>query len=278
MKQAKRIFTLKERLNIWTYWESTDNKKMPAYLELCFETIKNQCINSNIHLVTPDNINEYINKNDLDLDQIKLQDKNKNPVSLKTDFLRVKLLHDYGGLWLDIDCIVLTDIGHQINNYLKSYEFIGMQKYSKSPPYVTNNFMASRKEGAVIKKYLEQISQKIKFKLSMDEEFSWSEIGSSMLTPIINDNSISPVLLLAEEQIHPFDFTEAEVLEREKKPQDRIIYLSKRINDDTKCVMLYNALHSNEFKSLNKNEVLQSNCIIGDLINYSLGHESILSL
>ena len=254
----------KNKLQIWTYWESANNSKKPAYLELCFQTLQKHCIDSEIHLVTPDNIHSYIKDLDINLDDIKLEDPQKNPISLKADYIRARLLHDHGGLWLDMDCIAFNNFDHEITTFLKKYDFICMQKNSKSPPYVTNNFMASVKGGVVIKSYLEQMTQTIKRKLSEDKAFSWSEIGSSMLTPIVNANINNGVFLLPELQVHPFDFKEAKLLEVEKTSEERISLLENKINQDTKCVMLYNALHSNEFKSLNHNQIFESNCLISE--------------
>lgn len=268
--------TVSNKLNIWTYWESPHGQEMPGYLALCFQSIVKQCVNSNVHLVTPENIHQYIDKMDLDLNSIRMEDNNKNPISLKADYIRARLLHDHGGLWIDIDCIIMQDVGQKIDSLLLQHDFICMQKKSKATPYITNNFMASVKGGVVIKNHLDEMSKTIKHKLINNERFSWSEIGASLLTPIVNQHINTGVLLLPEKQIHPFDFTEASILEeKENTIEEKINILKEKINENVQCVMLYNALHTDEFKSLNKEQVLQSNTIIGDLINYSLGFDSI---
>ena len=119
------------------------------------------------------------------------------------------------------------------------------------------------------------MTKKIQQKISGNEAFTWSEIGSSLLTPIVNANKNNDVFFLPENQVHPFDFTEAKTLENEKSIEEKLSLLRNKIDHDVKCVMLYNALHSNEFKSLKCNQVLKSNSLIGDLINYSLGYDSI---
>tara|TARA_B100000767_G_scaffold273423_1_gene303489 strand:+ start:1132 stop:2805 length:1674 start_codon:yes stop_codon:yes gene_type:complete len=269
--------TVSNNLNIWTYWESPDGQEIPGYLALCVQSIEKHCGNSNIHFVTPNNIHRYIKNMDLDLDSIRMEDNNKNPIALKADYIRAKLLHDYGGLWVDVDCIIMQDIGQKINDLLLEYDFIGMQKNSKSPSYITNNFIASVKGSVIVKIYLDEITKIIKHKKINNEQFSWSEIGSSLLTPIVNQHINQGVLLLPEHQIHPFDFTEASILEEKEKPvEEKIDILKEKLHENVQCVMLYNALHSDEFKSLNKEQVLQSNTIIGDLINYSLGFDSII--
>ncbi|MDG2472666.1 MAG: capsular polysaccharide synthesis protein [Pseudomonadales bacterium] len=266
--------TTEKRLNIWTYWESVDSKPMPAYLQLCLNSIKKTNPTANIHLVTPININQYIPQIDVPLDDIKLKDSTKNPISLKTDYIRVRLLHDYGGLWLDIDCILLQKIEGMINQYLKSYSFVGMRKISKSKPYFTNNFMASRARGNIVTEYLREMTRHIEKKVKKEEPFEWSEIGSAMLTSIIKENNQENSFTLEESLIHPFDFTEHLLLE--KPLEDIKIYsiISEKITKNTYCLMLYNALISEEFKCLSHEEILLSNTVIGHVLKNVLGPDN----
>ena len=122
------------RLNIWTYWENPPNEEMPAYLTLCFETIKRKSQNATVHLVCPENIMDYLPDLMPDLEGIQLNDHKKSSLPQKVDYIRIKLLHDYGGLWLDIDSILLHDITEKITSLLKKFSFIGMQKNQKLLP------------------------------------------------------------------------------------------------------------------------------------------------
>jgi mannosyltransferase OCH1-like enzyme len=266
--------TTEKRLNIWTYWESVDSKPMPAYLQLCLNAIKKTNPTANIHLVTPNNINQYIPKIHVPLDNIKLKDSTKNPISLKTDYIRVRLLHDYGGLWLDIDCIPLQNIEGMINKYLKSYKFLGMRKTSKSKAYFTNNFMASRARGNIVTEYLREITGHIEKKVQKEEPFEWSEIGSAMLTSIIEANKQEDLFTLEESLIHPFDFTEHHLLEKPLEDTKIHSIISKKITKNTYCLMLYNALISEEFKSLSQEEILLSNTVIGHVLKNVVGPDN----
>ena len=258
-------YTAEKRLNIWTYWESIDSKPMPSYLQLCLNAIKKTNPGANVRLVTPNNMKQYIPHIDIPLNDIKLKDRNKNPISLKTDYLRVRLLHDHGGLWLDIDCIPLRNLGSIVNRYLSSYSFVGMRKTSKEKPYFTNNFMASRADGNIVREYLKKITEHIEKKVRKKELFKWSEIGSDMLTPIVEASNKESLLVLDENLIHPFDFKEHLLLERALEHKKIESILSEKISDKTYCLMLYNALISERFKSLTKDEVLLSNTIIGHM-------------
>lgn len=77
---------------IYTFWEG----KMPEYLKLCMETWKFPFI-----LLTYDNINQYTEKIPEKLKQLTLPKQ--------ADYIRVHVLRDNGGIWLDTDTIMLND-------------------------------------------------------------------------------------------------------------------------------------------------------------------------
>lgn len=252
----------KDKLNIWTYWENPPGKSIPGYLELCLEHIVKTCKNSNVHLVTPENISRYIPELQVDLDSIVLKDCS-SAIALKADFIRVSLLHEYGGLWLDIDCIPLIDLSAPVGHALSRAPLACMKKTSKSPAYFTNNFLASTAKGTLIGKYLAQITEVINKKNRLGETYEWTELGSKLLTSIIEKNPTESIYIFDEDQIHPFDFTQSKTLEtafasdKNKSPPPC----------ETLCVMLYNQKISNNFKTLSKQKVMQSNTPISFFLN-----------
>ena len=257
-------------LNIWTYWENLSDEKMPAYIRLCFEALQRKTPNAVVHLVTPENIMEYLPDLIPGLDGIRLKDNKKSSIPQKVDYIRIKLLHDYGGLWLDIDSILLRDITEMITSLLHQFSFIGMQKKGKKPPYIVNNFMASIKGGAIVKKYLGNATMHIQSKIIQKDLFEWNEIGSELLTPIVENNS-EEVYIFDEKVIHPFDFTESRLLEK-KLPKNKIIdLLSENLTKETLIVMLYNSRFSDKFKGRVSSDILyHDNSIISFLLRHSL--------
>jgi len=78
---------------IFTFWEG----KMPAYIQLCLDTWKHDYI-----LLTYDNLNQYTN--------LKIDDRLKRfTLPQIADIVRVHVLRDNGGYWLDTDTIMLSD-------------------------------------------------------------------------------------------------------------------------------------------------------------------------
>lgn len=47
------------------------------------------------------------------------------PIALKTDYIRVRLLHGYGGLWVDADTILMNNLHNIASKLAHGVDFIG---------------------------------------------------------------------------------------------------------------------------------------------------------
>lgn len=82
---------------VWVYWEG---KRSPI-INLCIKTIERW--NPSTIVVTPDNIG------DLGGEHI-LEQTEGMRACFRSDLLRCWLLHEYGGVWVDADCVALSPI------------------------------------------------------------------------------------------------------------------------------------------------------------------------
>ena len=73
--------------------------------------------------------------------------------------------------------------------------------------------MASVKGSEIIKNYLDKATKHIQDKINEQSVFYWNEIGSDLLTPII-EKFTKDAYIFDEKLIHPFDFTESWMLEK----------------------------------------------------------------
>jgi len=128
---------------IFLYWENKKGStKRPEYLDLCFDTIVKHCSNSfEIVLLNEKTIHDYLPNLREDLDR-------KLSIPQKTDYFRFKLLHKYGGIWLDTDTIIMQDLMPLFKN-LEKYDYVGggchTNDCSKTGhPYPFNGVMMSR--------------------------------------------------------------------------------------------------------------------------------------
>ena len=89
-------------MNIWTFWEPRD--KMPAYLQLCMKTWEKFLPNAKINLLDYSNIENFIDVNEYDESLFSGQYR----IDQIADALRALLLEKHGGIWLDVDTIILN--------------------------------------------------------------------------------------------------------------------------------------------------------------------------
>ncbi|KAL3921767.1 MAG: hypothetical protein SGPRY_004793 [Prymnesium sp.] len=84
---------------VWMYWESAENMRMPALAHRCVASARRH---SNLVLVTEKSINNYVTP---------CQGVERLPhIAQRSHYYRALLLFAYGGMWLDVDTLVLRDL------------------------------------------------------------------------------------------------------------------------------------------------------------------------
>lgn len=101
---------------LWQYWEGP----MPSYIKLCLDTVDKHCSNNfTILRLNESNIREYLPELE------KYEDKlSQLIIAHKVDIYRIMLLYKYGGIYLDVDIIVLRN-PLEIIEKLRKYDFVG---------------------------------------------------------------------------------------------------------------------------------------------------------
>ena len=142
---------------LWLYWEGI----MPAYIDMCKETIYKHCSNSfNIIFLNDKNIDDYLPElKEKNLDFSKLR------IAQKVDYYRIFLLYKYGGLYMDIDILCMRN-PIEIINKLNDVDFVGFGctgnicKYGYGKP--SNGIMASKPNTELMKNILTHYEMKLK--------------------------------------------------------------------------------------------------------------------
>jgi hypothetical protein len=241
-----------EKIPIFYYWENIPSTFKPEYINLCHKTIEKHGNTESTQaiLVTPSNLKEL-------LPEIVLPDIYTNDfggtanISVKVDYLRVKLVQKYGGMYIDSDTIVMKSL-NWIKSYLEKYDFVGTTEHGK---YYINGWFASRKNGEIINKWSSLIDKSISVSLTV----SWTQLGSKILTPLINDN-----FSLA------YIFTGNEICLYSYNQKDEFFKPNSINTDNSLCVVLYNTLFPEKIKKMTEKEILSSNMLLSTLFKRSL--------
>jgi mannosyltransferase OCH1-like enzyme len=107
LRQQPRIFPNK----LWVFWNS-DINKAPIFTQLCVNNIRHYAEISGWELIllNNENIYEYLTS-DSSLKILDIRDKRSDLlIQALADIYRIFILHDNGGMWLDITSVLLHDL------------------------------------------------------------------------------------------------------------------------------------------------------------------------
>ncbi len=246
--------------NIFLYWDNKENSATPKYISLCFKTFIKNTSNFNLNILNDNNIQLYCD----DIPSIFKTIKN---LAHKSDIARVFALEKYGGMYFDMDTILLKDPLY-IYDFLKVFDFVGFQytKNINTGNYI-NGYFATKKNCIIMSEWKNQIKEK----LNNYVPNCHTQFGEDILTEIIKKN-IDKVKTL------PMDL----VFQAEKfnagQMFDKVNIYDVINKDNTIAVGLFNNMFCNFEHVYNKfnlpnasiNEILNKDCYLSNVFKYAL--------
>lgn len=159
--------------NIYLYWIGKEYKLISILRKLIYLHSTNG-IGYKIHLLTDKNINDYIH-------DIPDYFSNLCPAH-QADFVRVNVICNYGGIWLDSDIIVIDSLD-------SLFDFIETKNgfFIKENNYILcNGIFGSRPNTSIMIEWKTQMRFLLDIKLG---KINWCEIGNELLQSIYNNNN-----------------------------------------------------------------------------------------
>jgi hypothetical protein len=246
----------KDKPILWFYWEDT-NIKRPGYIDICIDSVYKNCSKTFyiIHL-NNNNIDEYlpeIKYNKMDFTGLK--------IAQKVDFYRILLMYKYGGIYIDVDILVLKDL-KSIHDKLLTYDYVGFGctgdfcKNGINRP--SNWLLCSRTNTKLMKNILYRYYDKI----INDNNFSYHDLGKILiwdeLDNLIKNEQYSyyhyPNLYDGTRDINGHWVSMNRLFSNENIKYDNM--------DELLFIVLYNSDATDEIKKMSKNELLNSNYFI----------------
>lgn len=160
---------------IWLYWETPKNSIEPEIATRCKKIFKNY---KNTIILDEITIHDYLS--DL-VDCSRIQH-----IAQKTDYYRAKLLYEYGGIWLDMDSILLEDITYLYYDLIKT-EFDMCGNYDLINEEIIFNIqnLVFKPKSIIAKKWCEYCEE---FILS-NSYIHWASLGGIALGKVIKENN-----------------------------------------------------------------------------------------
>jgi len=268
------VVVVVEKPIIWMYWENQKGStKRPAYLDLCEETILQNCGNDfTIRRLDERSVQQYI---PVDFKQY----ESIWSIPQKTDYIRLFLLAKYGGIWLDADIIMIRSLimyYQQLQN--SPYDYLGFGCYFGHCSQTMNGYggpanwvMMSKPRGTFVMKCLEQAT----LILTNTPELLQSDyhcLGKTLLSSVLQE-------LFHTQPSWNYIHIRSRCVERDSygtKLTNEILLQNRKI--DQKCkrryifVPCYNTAPSfpDWFKAMDRNAILTMNALIGRLFVYAL--------
>jgi mannosyltransferase OCH1-like enzyme len=262
LKSKKELPTNKPLL--WFYWEDM-NTKRPGYIDICIDSIYKKCSNSfNIIKLDKNNINDYLPEiihNKMNFKDLK--------IAQKVDFYRILLMYKYGGIYIDVDILVLKDL-KQIHDKLKLYDYVGFgctgNKCKDGTGRPSNWILCSRPNTTLMLNILHRYYDKI----NKNEKITYHDLGKILiweeLDNLIKNNGYKyyhyPNLYDGTRDINGNWVSMSRLFSNENILYDR--------PNELLFIVLYNSDATEEIKKLTKEELLNSNYFITKYFNKSI--------
>jgi len=100
-----------EEYTVWVMWWQGE-EQMPDVVKICYSSLKKYANGHQINLITKDNYKKYVEIPKFVLDKV---DQQTITLTHFSDILRVCLLSEYGGLWIDSTVLLTNNLPKKIN-------------------------------------------------------------------------------------------------------------------------------------------------------------------
>ncbi len=150
-------FSLENPRNIWVYWENINRDSYPTFIKLCLDSMKKHLGKYNLYILDNKSIKKYLPELRNDFDNLK--------VAQKVDYYRIALLHKYGGIWLDADIIVMSDLKSIFEKLDSGHDYVGFGCTGGQCTYgylrPSNWVIGAQKNSVLMKRVLDKLNSKL---------------------------------------------------------------------------------------------------------------------
>lgn len=260
--------------NIFAFWQS--NEQIPAYLDLCKDTWAKNIPNCVIHILNHSNLHEYIG-DIYDLEQLK-----KISFAMQSDIISAAVLEKFGGLFLDIDCVVIGDLFHIFDSISES-KLIAFGRPSVFAIHLAVLY-CKKPNNPILAGWRAEAQKRLQ---NIPEKYDWSYFGNSIINPLLkednNKNSFIIERLLSGNILETIVFNNEEVNHAIANYKNfyfsEFLGFNKNVLSLVKfgVISLHNSWTPSQYQAIkDKNEFLQLSIPIAGMLNYVLKNDVII--
>jgi mannosyltransferase OCH1-like enzyme len=238
--------------NIYMYWVGKEYKLIKILKRLIFLHSKNGK-GYNVILITHNNVKDYI--------KYIPECFYKLCPAHQADFVRVNVVCDYGGIWLDSDTLVLTSLDSLFDIIDEQDGFF----IKENNTVIWNGIFGSKKNTPIMVKWKDIINKVLEKK---KEKIYWTDIGNKILQCIYNNKKElynNYKIFNGLDNLYPVNWNNC-VNEYINKPYDNYKNI---IRDYQPLIVLVNSVYKKIESNKTKFDILNNDMPINYFINKS---------
>ena len=232
---------------IWCLWEPPGT--LPGYLQACLRTIQRNS-GVEVRLLEPADVEALAP----DLDP-EIARRVPRP-GQRSDYYRSHLLAARGGMWLDVDSIVLSSLEFVFDALDDGWTMAARVRAGDS---VGTAPLATVPGHPAMRRWIEIQETLI---AEHGSELPWTAIGASSLTQAVGTSEFLP---LTTEQVAPLPWTQADRFTSRFESPDQVL------RGAPPMLNLYNDRFSPALRQMSQDEILGSNLMLGRVLRIALG-------
>ena len=260
---------------IFTFWEP--HQKIPGYLRLCIKTWKKVLPEYEIIILDYNNIKYYIEEPILSNILCK-----KMSLQIQSDAIRVAILKTFGGLWLDLDTILLNK---QFLFGFNNYDLVMFGSQKEKQQHI--GFIYSTKNCSIMNDWLEGITRNVKIykkflnnnrnindsglKNFFRKKYSWNYLGNGIIDLIVKNTTNKHFLRLDKYKMNIFpEIKNLDNISFNHRYKYNNFYFRKGdpkiiINESKGIILLHNSWTPNKFKKMSEKRFIKQDIILSKL-------------
>jgi hypothetical protein len=241
----------------WMYWEDVPGRPRPPYLDLCLDTVRHQATGVELTVTGRDSIFEYVPEIDRGI-----WERLPGP-NFRSDYARTRLLHRYGGVWLDFDLIAIRPLTELLAPLAQS-DVLGWGREDQGRFYA--GLCASRPGARFVERWLEAQDETLARAARDDQGLPWAALAQDITQPLAAELGYRA---WAMQTIAPVMWWEWRRFTSRLDSPRRILDLRPY------TVMLFSKVMDPWFEPLGASEILAGPTLLSRLIRIALGESTV---
>jgi capsular polysaccharide synthesis protein len=240
---------------VWMYWEDVPGTTRAPYLSLCLETVRRHAGRMDVRVLDQDSVFTWLPDLDADLWR-RLPAPN-----YRSDYARTRLVHRYGGLWLDIDLVAVGSL-ESLMRPLDRYDLAG---YGRELGRFYSNLFAARAGSEFVRRWLEAQDDELRRTTDL-ASMRWAALAQDVVLPIARS---VPYYNIPASDVAPVWWYEW------RRFMSRLESPGRILGDGTVTVMLWNKVMGPELADASEQDLLAGRSLLSRLLRIGLGQSTL---